>query len=150
MREGDLCQLNTDKQTVEARLSSSCPSLVVESGDEADLNLGVGDSPSEARRGQHHANRAQQRGGHVNHRKTRTGRARSPSVSTGESDEDTVSDCVDTGHMRAPVTNVNMGVAGPGLTTGLPNLHKSVSTPSMVQHNDNNLDITGTPNNKLK
>ena len=137
MREGDLCPQQSDKQSVEARLSSSCPSLVVDSGDEVDS--GQARSPVSAR-GQAggHRSGGQQRttnkhGTIANHhRKARSGRARSPSVSTGESDEDTVSDCVDTGG-----GGVTMGVAGPGLmtTSGVGhNLHKSVSTPSMVQH----------------
>ena len=59
-------------------------------------------------------------------------------MSTGESDEDT--DCVDSGggggHRRhAPaVMGVAVGGAGGGgLGPGLASLHKSVSTPSMVQ-----------------
>ena len=162
MREGELVPPgpNSDKQSVDARLSSSCPSLTVESGEE-------GDTPTPRRR-----NRQQHFKDHKSHRK-RSGRPRSPSVSTGESDEE-VSECgldfVDGHQLRAgsssqpntardragsnilppnfhsglprpaEAVNPSMGVARVDhLTGGLPSLHKSVSTPSMVQ-NDANSD----------
>merc|ERR1719483_913426 len=81
MREGELVPPNSDKQSVEARLSSSCPSLTVESGEE-------GDTPTPRRR-----SRQQHYKDHKSHRK-RSGRPRSPSVSTGESDEE-VSEGID-------------------------------------------------------
>ena len=64
MREGDLCSLATDKQTVEARLSSSCPSLVVDSGDEVDLASSIADSgqTDSSRRGQHRGHTTAKRG----------------------------------------------------------------------------------------
>ena len=159
MREGELVPPNSDKQSVEARLSSSCPSLTVESGEE-------GDTPTPRRR-----SRQQHYKDHKSHRK-RSGRPRSPSVSTGESDEE-VSECgldfID-GHQHrsgsnsqpntardrtgstalpahfhpglprpAEAVNPAMGVARVDhLSGGLPSLHKSVSTPSMVQNDANN------------
>ena len=137
MREGDLGPPGQDKQSVEARLSSSCPSLIVDSGDEAAGEAGHQAAGQEAARrpGPHQ----QQRPGAGGHRAARARKnARSPSVSTGESDEDT--DCVDSGggggHRRhAPaVMGVAVGGAGgAGLGPGLASPHKSVSTPSMVQ-----------------
>ena len=167
MREGELVPPNSDKQSVEARLSSSCPSLTVESGEE-------GDTPTPRRR-----SRQQHFKDHKSHRK-RSGRPRSPSVSTGESDEE-VSECgVDSvdGHQHrsgstsqpntardrtgstalpahfhpglprpAEAVNPTMGVARVDhLSGGLPSLHKSVSTPSMVQNDANN--DNGTPSGK--
>ena len=139
MREGELGPPGQDKQSVEARLSSSCPSLIVDSGDEA-----AGEAGHQPAAGQETAARRQpgphqqQRPGAGGHRAARARKnARSPSVSTGESDEDT--DCVDSGggggHRRhAPaVMGVAVGGAGGGgLGPGLTSLHKSVSTPSMV------------------
>jgi len=161
MREGELVPPNSDKQSVEARLSSSCPSLTVESGEE-------GDTPTPRRR-----SRQQHYKDHKSHRK-RSGRPRSPSVSTGESDEE-VSEGLDfvDGHQHRsgstsqpntardrtgsnalpahfhpglprPTEAVNpaMGVARVDhLSGGLPSLHKSVSTPSMVQNDVNNDNI---------
>ena len=159
MREGDLCPgSNTDKQTVEARLSSSCPSLAqVDSGDEVDTV----DNTPDTHRAQtpRSGGRApvvttgQRSGGRRSAVRSGRGGHRSPSVSTGDSDDDT--DTVDTG-AAGHGSHVRMGVAGPGLTTGhLTSLHKSVSTPSMVQHNDHlhhpahHMDNV-TPNNKSR
>ena len=112
MREGDICQSQSDKQSVEARLSSSCPSLVVESGDEASAAVDTPDGGRRPRgRGQN-----QHFKDHRDYRK-RSGRQRSPSVSTGESDEEA-------------------GGTG-GNLQGLETLHKSVSTPSMVENESN-------------
>ena len=148
MREGDLCPPLQDRQSVEARLSSSCPSLIVESGDEAGLTgdqaqpPGVSGgqlSPSQHRRGHHRGHGGQRPG------RQRPGRPRSPSVSTGESDEDTVSD---TSAPRGQ-HQLSMGVApGPGgVALGGAGLHKSVSTPSMVAANEN-LGHSATPSGK--
>ena len=152
MREGDLSsQPGADKQSVEARLSSSCPSLAVDSGEEAETIGGVvtdqltpvqsRGSRAGARQGAGGARGRRSAGG-------RGGRARSPSVSTGDSDEDTVSD-----QASDPQRVSSMGVAvGPaGLTPGqLTSLHKSVSTPSMVtQHNDHaHHQDNNSPHNK--
>lgn len=146
MREGDLCPPLQDRQSVEARLSSSCPSLIVESGDEAGLTgdqaatPGVSGgqlSPSQHRRGHHRGHGGPRPG------RQRPGRARSPSVSTGESDEDTVSD--NSAPRQPRQHQLSMGVApGPGGGAGL---HKSVSTPSMVAANEN-IGHSATPSGK--
>ena len=124
MREGDICQAQSDKQSVEARLSSSCPSLVVDSGDEA---AAVVDTPDGGRRGRGRG-QGQHFKDHRDYRK-RSGRQRSPSVSTGESDEE------------AGGTPVNL--AGLETGSGLQTLHKSVSTPSMGE-NENNAGTANT------
>ena len=150
MREGDLCPPLQDRQSVEARLSSSCPSLIVESGDEAGL---AGDqaappgvsggqlSPSvQHRRDQHRGHGAGRPGA-----RQRPGRARSPSVSTGESDEDTTVSDTSAPHRQPRHHQLSMGVApGPGGGAGL---HKSVSTPSMVAANEN-IGHSATPGGK--
>ena len=153
MREGDLCPPLQDRQSVEARLSSSCPSLIVESGDEAGLTgdqtqpPGVSGgqlSPSQHRRGHHRGHGGQRPG------RQRPGRARSPSVSTGESDEDTVSDTsASRGQPQTRQHQLSMGVApGPGgVALGGAGLHKSVSTPSMVAANEN-IGHSATPSGK--
>ena len=150
MREGDLCPPLQDRQSVEARLSSSCPSLIVESGDEAGLPgdqtqppgiAGGQVSPSQTRRGHHRGHGGQRPG------RQRPGRARSPSVSTGESDEDTVSDSAPS---QPSLHQLNMGVAtgqAGGVAVGGAGLHKSVSTPSMVAASDN-MGHPATPSGK--
>lgn len=120
MREGDICQTQNDKQSVEARLSSSCPSLVVESGEEAAFV----DIPNGGRRGRGR-DQAQQLKDHRDYRK-RSGRQRSPSLSTGESEEEGIEGV-------RPAGNLTGLEAGSGLQT----LHKSVSTPSMVENETN-------------
>ena len=132
MREGDICQTQSDKQSVEARLSSSCPSLVVESGDEA---AGVADTTDGGRRGRGRG-QPQHFKDHRDYRK-RSGRQRSPSVSTGESDEEGLEG-------GGPAVKLSGLEAGAGLQT----LHKSVSTPSMVENENNVGNENGSPHGK--
>ena len=84
MREGEgVAPSQSDKQSVEARLSSSCPSLVVDSGEEG---AGAADTPDGGRRAR---GRAPHFKDQRDYRK-RSGRQRSPSVSTGDSEEEAV------------------------------------------------------------
>ena len=130
MREGEgVGPSQSEKQSVEARLSSSCPSLVVDSGEEG---AGVADTPDGGRRPR---GRAPHYKDGRDYRK-RSGRQRSPSVSTGDSEEE----ALEGGRAVRPGGGGGAGgavnhaglEAGPGLQA----LHKSISTPSMVD-NDN-------------
>ena len=134
MREGEVCQSQTEKQSVEARLSSSCPSLVVDSGEEGG---GVVDTPDGVRRPRGRAQN-QHFKDQRDYRK-RAGRQRSPSVSTGDSEEEAVE------AVRGGRAGGGGGGAGnhAGLEagSGLQALHKSISTPSMVDN-----DVVGAAN----
>ena len=128
MREGEGvgAPSHSEKQSVEARLSSSCPSLVVDSGEEA---AGAADTPDGGRRPR---GRAQHFKDQRDYRK-RSGRQRSPSVSTGDSEEEVA----EAGRAVRPGGGGGGGggsVNHAGLETGsgLQALHKSISTPSMV------------------
>ena len=127
MREGEgVAPSQSDKQSVEARLSSSCPSLVVDSGEEG---AGAADTPDGGRRGRGRAGQ-QHFKDHRDYRK-RSGRQRSPSVSTGDSEEEG-GDAV----RGAGGAGSHVGLEAGGGLGGLQALHKSISTPSMVD-NDN-------------
>ena len=68
-------------------------------------------------------------------------------MSTGESDEDTVSDSAPS---QPSLHQLNMGVAtgqAGGVAVGGAGLHKSVSTPSMVAASDN-MGHPATPSGK--
>ena len=131
---------------MESRLSSSCPSLAIESGAE-------GETPTPRRRGRGGGHghgpygKAGHRAGGGQRRAARSGRVRSPSESTGESDEEENGSEVRAGggghhnhHQHHPGSRQMMGegmLAHPGVE-GSPvgsggALHKSVSTPSMAQ-----------------
>ena len=131
MREGEgVAPSQSDKQSVEARLSSSCPSLVVDSGEEG---AGATDTPDGGRRPRGRAGQ-QHFKDHRDYRK-RSGRQRSPSVSTGDSEEE----AVEGGRGVRPGAGGGGGGGGAanhaGLeaVSGLQALHKSISTPSMVE-----------------
>ena len=126
MREGEVCQSQTEKQSVEARLSSSCPSLVVDSGEEGG---GVVDTPDGVRRPRGRAQN-QHFKDQRDYRK-RAGRQRSPSVSTGDSEEEGGEAVRGAGGAGS-----HAGLEAGGGLGGLQALHKSISTPSMVD-NDN-------------
>ena len=126
MREGELV-VQGEKQGVECRLSSSCPSLAVDSGAEGEAGAGTGGRRRGRGKGQRGA------------RKVRGGRARSPSESTGESDEEEARAGEDQADGRRGGQHYHARGAEavhPGIhdTTNLNNsLHKSISTPSMMQ-----------------
>jgi len=146
--ESEICQLADIQESIQrmregeageggdpCRLSSSCPSLAIESGQE-------GETPTPRRRG-----RGPQfggKGGRGGHRKARGGRARSPSESTGES-EDEGGEGEGRGRHQHQGQHTPQhhgdrhgghhgshhgGHHGGDLATPL---HKSVSTPSMAQ-----------------
>ena len=129
MREGEVCQSQAEKQSVEARLSSSCPSLVVDSGEEAGGAGGGVDTPEGGRRPRARA-QTQHFKDQRDYRK-RAGRQRSPSVSTGDSEEEGGEAVRGAGGAGSHV-----GLEAGGGLGGLQALHKSISTPSMVD-NDN-------------
>ena len=133
--------MGVEKQAVESRLSSSCPSLAIESGAE-------GETPTPRRRGRgggQYGKAGRAAGGQ--RRAARSGRVRSPSESTGESDEEEGGEVRGGGgghhhhHQHHPANSRQMmgegmlahpGVEGSPVGSGGA-LHKSVSTPSMAQ-----------------
>ena len=124
-----MCQSQAEKQSVEARLSSSCPSLVVDSGEEAGGAGGGVDTPEGGRRPRARA-QTQHFKDQRDYRK-RAGRQRSPSVSTGDSEEE----AVEGGRAVRPAGGgggAGLNHAGLETGSGLQALHKSISTPSMV------------------
>ena len=134
--------MGVEKQPVESRLSSSCPSLAIESGAE-------GETPTPRRRGRGggHGHGPYGKAGRAaggQRRAARSGRVRSPSESTGESDEEEGGEVRGGGghhHQHHPAGSRQMmgegmlthpGVEGSPVGSGGA-LHKSVSTPSMAQ-----------------
>jgi len=147
MREGEVL----DHQSLESRLSTSCPSLAVEA-----------------------AKRKKSRHSHQHRNRRRSDRNRSPSMSTGESEEEEASegvgdsshrssdsihrsrDSVDTGRPRDRSSSLRPAMFEPpagGGGGGLPpaeavnQLAKSVSTPHIPENGVNNKNNNNTNNN---
>ena len=132
---------------MESRLSSSCPSLAIESGAEGETR----ETPRRrGRGGGGHGKAGHRATGNGGQRRAaaRSGRVRSPSESTGESDEEEGRGEVRAGgggghnhHQHHPGSRQMMGegmMLAHGGVEGSPvgsggALHKSVSTPSMAQ-----------------